>query len=152
MDFETWLYLFFIVISIIVPIVKKANKKKQDIEETNEPDVIQEDIFEALKEQFNRQAKPLRSEPEYIEESKDDFLNYDDEAVEKTYLDAINKAENETVFTYDNAHFEQDENDAIHDIDIASDDNSDEERPSRAFHFDPVDAVIYSEILKRPEF
>lgn len=157
MDFETWLYIFFIVISIIVPIVKNANKKKRAGEEGTEPEKVEEDIFETLKEQFSmgEQSQEVIPEPEIVEEAVDDFLKYDDEAVEKSYEEATKKAKHTSVFTYDNSYSDEEiEVEELQDesSDLLAEDITKEQQEEESFKFDPVDAVIYSEILKRPDY
>lgn len=157
MDFETWLYIFFIVISIIVPIVKNANKKKRAGEEGTEPEKVEEDIFETLKEQFSmgEQTQEVIPEPEIVEEAVDDFLKYDDEAVEKSYEEATKKAKHTSVFTYDNSYSDEEiEVEELQDesSDLLAEDITKEQQEEESFKFDPVDAVIYSEILKRPDY
>ncbi|MBL6964512.1 MAG: hypothetical protein ISR55_11865 [Bacteroidetes bacterium] len=145
------------MISIIVPIVKNANKKKRAGEEGTEPEKVEEDIFETLKEQFSmgEQSQEVIPEPEIVEEAVDDFLKYDDEAVEKSYEEATKKAKHTSVFTYDNSYSDEEiEVEELQDesSDLLAEDITKEQQEEESFKFDPVDAVIYSEILKRPDY
>ncbi len=157
MDFETWLYIFFIAISIIVPIVKKAYKKNNPPPENMEEEVVEENVFESLKEQFTRyQQASTTSQPQVVTQQEDDFLNYDDEAIEKNYQEATKVAEYKPVFTYDDVHSMDEQNYDAYSLESNEEEeagnNYNEKSETYSFKFDPVDAIIYSEILKRPEY
>jgi hypothetical protein len=151
MDFETWLYLFFILISVIVPIVRNANKKNQ-AENTNpdsEPEMSEEDIFEALREQLQgRQDQTIEEFDEDYEEEQVlvEEVSIDDDAAEQAYKEATRQVQKSA--------FEKDGVDNRSEVilDTIDLDKEDYERDNTEFEFDPVKAVIYSEILKRPEY
>ncbi len=145
MDTDTLIYIFFIVVSIIASISKSRSKKKN--KKPIIPDIIQDEF-----PSFDRQ------EPYDPFEEVEPFIN------EPKIQENITKANRGKTFSYDDEYSDVDEN---YDEEIIEENERkkdsvvvekqvehilEEEPDETEFDFDPVKAIVYTEILKRPEY
>ena len=163
MDFDTWIYIFFILISIIVPIVRNANKGKADSQDQESENPVQ-DIFEKLREQIKESQyqqfgdREEKKEPDFIVQDQP-VVEIDDDHATQAYLKATEAAENPTYFSYDSEYENDKANETIRlqveanaSAPMFTDYSGTIDQDESGFEFEPVKAIIYSEILKRPEY
>ena len=160
MKTETWIYLFFIFLTIILPLIRGSKKKKAAKTATPAPAAppAQEDIFQNLEKELKKMQESISGnisveEAPYasFDESTEDFqeeemekpFSYDDEYQDHDFI-----PDEETVLS-------EEETLAVKSSYSVSPEYLGYEQGKKetsGFRFNPVEAVIYSEILKRPEY
>jgi predicted hydrolase (HD superfamily) len=169
MDFDTLFYIFFIVVSLIFSIIgsnKRKNQRKRAMPDSDEGLPYQEESsdFETLVKQIQEEISQSTLEREYNKEGE---YNYDENSYQQE------KVENDTQYALptddpkksviESESYLSNENDLPEEgipalLPVSQSrsayyqDNVSNKEIRRPFDFDPVKAVIYTEILKRPEY
>lgn len=165
MKIETLIYLFFIILTIIAPLLRK--KKKAPVNKPVNKPVEQpqpDDFFKTLEKKLNEWAKENEAAPvlsEYDEEqavSKDAEVDGNNHSAYENYEENIESFDNQAieVFSYDET-YQKNMADSLSSLsqlkpEPASEITDSKNETSRLFHFNAIEAIIYSEILKRPEY
>ena len=169
MDFDTLIYIFFIVISIIASIFqgKKKSRKGQKTKQNFDYDFFTGDEprpDQPASDQTSQQASQAAYDP--VEEGPK-YVNYDEEVEDveeeekpvKEDVGAYNPFESPAQRKYreEQERIKQKEKEAEKLKKLAKkfkdkEGEIGEEKKKPDFEFEPVKAIIYSEIIKRPEF
>ena len=154
MKTETWIYLFLIFITVILPLIRGNKKKKAQQASENQPEKGG-GFLETLSEEFKKmqEGKPAdvveeRREYEYEVERWNDKHEERKEQIEFSYDDEYTDYD----FTIEEKVHELPVEKPKKTVKLVDAYTQKEDESKEVFVFNPVDAVIYSEIFKRPEY
>jgi len=180
MKIETLLYLFFIILTVVVPLLRKkknkaavkpASKPKQTVDE-------EDDFFTTLQKQLEKLEVPTivqekqteqyqQNDYRTVTETGQQYENYDNvitpegEVSYENYEQNVNSYDNvtEDAYSYEDAYSQSGYSETYtiggnQQLAETYSQGSDSQKESEksGFHFDPVAAVVYTEVLKRPEY
>jgi len=179
MKFETLLYLFFIILTIIAPLLKKKKTKqtaKPEIQEDDE-DILKRiqreiDKFEPIQPTYQEvkeaQPRPLSSKKTVVTETGQEYETFErplpDESpvVIENYEQNITSYDTEPIpdYSYEDTYKNKEIGEVVDVVSLVKptetkkilDEDKDEDEDNMAFTFEPLKAVILSEILKRPDY
>lgn len=161
MKFETLLYLFFIILTIIVPLFRK--KKNVPAKSPAGQPPREDDFFKSLEKKLNEWAEqaPVEEFPAEEEIVEETIVPTEKAPVYENYEAKIDAYDNQPaeIFSYDN-QYNTDKVSMIESSMLADHKSAEEAAYAKHqeegehvhFRFNAIEAVIYSEILKRPEY
>lgn len=161
MDFDTLIYVFFIAASIIFSIyrnVKKSQQKKETPKKSIS-EILEGNIFSEIDSTTSIDSQESEEITHFVEEefiddegvvvegqtyeTLEDPVNY--ETPEEPVKEAVSLSSQHRKTTI----VKEDSTDGAYDYHDAWQEDEDSES---TFEFEPIKAIIYSEILKRPEY
>lgn len=164
MDFDTLIYVFFIAASIIFSIYRNVKKSQQKRETPKKSisEILEGNIFSEIDSTTSIDSQESEEITHFVEEEfiEDEEVGVDSQTYE-TLEDPVNYETLETpeepvkeAVSLSSQHrkttiVKEDSTDGAYDyIDPWQEDEDSES----TFEFEPIKAIIYSEILKRPEY
>jgi|GEM_PF-2468059 len=178
MKIETLLYLFFIILTVVAPLLRKRKAAKAAAKPVQPKKPEDDDFFTTLQKQLEKLEVPVIVDDKSIEtnnrknidipkKSFQQYENYDDDYTEETTTEYENYEQSITSydeikpekFSYDEQNL-QSSSPAIAIKQVETVPLSGQQKATEysisnqkgEFHFDPLAAIIYSEVLKRPEY
>jgi len=174
MKTETWIYLFFIFLTIIVPLIRGNRKKKAAAPPASKKSAhssappVPDDFLQTLAKELKKAQESMNVNPpidppkEYAEEYPDELADYHEiEEIKKPFSYDDQYTGDLKPFEYEDKfekyEFSSGMNEKLSEPKRADQLPSEEDaysdhEDSHEMDFNPIKAVIYSEIMKRPEF
>jgi hypothetical protein len=161
MDIDTIIYLLFLIISIVFS-AAQSNKKKKKRQENQQSQEQQN----AIEQQWQEFIGMKNEQPTPQTEETIEYESYDEEYISEEYPEKpeIKEEPDPSYYSYEVINQQKEIAEKLRKAEERKNKSQKEKdkllkkyefekkHPKPKFDFDPVKAVIYSEILKRPEY